>query len=158
LIRTLRVILAFLVIAALAGCGSDSGSDGTASGTSENASKTTPAINADTPVPTKPPIAPKGPPPKNLVIKDIEVGTGPGLKKNDKFLINYRAFDYDDGGVNETKWGDTAFPWILGIEELVPALEKGLVGMKVGGKRELIAPSKDLYGAAPRIYVIERLA
>lgn len=109
-------------------------------------------------MPTKPPVAPKGPAPKNLVIKDLKVGTGPALENGDKFLINYRAFDYEDGRVVETKWGDTAFPWTLGIEELVPALEKGLVGMKVGGKRELLAPSKDLYGAAPRIYVVERLA
>ena len=156
--RVLSIFLVIAVIVALAGCGSDSATDSTSAGGPETTTETASQTTTEVPVPNKPPIAPKGPPPKNLVIKEVKAGSGPGLKKEDKFIINYRAFDYETGRVVETKWGETAFAWILGIEELVPALEKGLLGMKKGGVRELLAPSKMIYGAEPRIYVVERFA
>jgi FKBP-type peptidyl-prolyl cis-trans isomerase len=58
----------------------------------------------------------------------------------------------------ESKWGEDAFSWIIGVKQMVPAMDIGMLGMKKGGEREIIAPPKYTYGNPTRIYVVELLA
>lgn len=57
----------------------------------------------------------------------------------------------------EDAWGRRAFTWVWGVEELVDGLEIGLEGMRVGGRRELIVPSRFAYDSGARIYLVELL-
>ncbi len=92
-----------------------------------------------------------------MVIKDLEVGRGAVLKSAQEFTLNYVALDYKTGERLETAWGPSAFRWVWGLERLVAGMEIGLKGMRVGGLRELIVPSRLAYDSGARIYLLELL-
>jgi peptidylprolyl isomerase len=102
-------------------------------------------------------IAVQGPPPKRLVVKDIEVGTGRMLTKGSIGSFRYRNFDYRTGQQYED-WWTRPFVTSFGRGESLGAWEKGLRGMRVGGRRELIVPAKEAYGHMPEIYALELAA
>lgn len=81
-----------------------------------------------------------------LQIKDEKIGTGAAVKKGDTVEITYigtlsngTKFDAsaDHGGPFETK---------IGIGQVIKGWDEGILGMKVGGKRELIIPPSLGYG------------
>lgn len=79
--------------------------------------------------------------------KDIEVGTGPEAKEGDVLTVHYKGW-LDDGTVFDSsrKPGASAFSFKLGAGDVIPGWDKGLVGMKVGGMRELKIPPSLAYG------------
>jgi FKBP-type peptidyl-prolyl cis-trans isomerase FkpA len=93
----------------------------------------------------------------NLIVVDRKVGTGvialkaPGNKTIS--AIHYSAWVYDpmaaDGhGVKFASSRDTNRPYLLllGEGKVIRGLEAGISGMRVGGQRTLIIPSKMGYG------------
>jgi peptidylprolyl isomerase len=145
-------LAALLVTAAIAvaGCGG--------SGTT-----TTAAIPAG-PAPTAPPppkastnlqdtkskpVVPKqtGAPPKKLVVKDIVVGKGKAAKKGDMLSMQYVGVLFNGGQQFDASWDNgSPFDFQLGQGKVIPGWDKGLVGIKPGGRRELIIPGKLAYG------------
>jgi peptidylprolyl isomerase len=95
---------------------------------------------------------PKTAPPKKLVIKDLITGTGATAADGDELEVNYVGKLYSNGKTFDASWTDTpgkAFgPFALGAGAVIPGWDQGLVGMKVGGRRELIIPPSLAYGAA----------
>ena len=91
---------------------------------------------------------PKGPPPKKLVVRDIVNGTGPAAKKGDQLSMQYVGVTYADGQEFDASW-DTGSPFDLklGNGDVIKGWDQGLVGIKKGGRRELIIPPKLGYGA-----------
>jgi peptidylprolyl isomerase len=164
----------FLIIGAclallVAGCGSDSSttesSSSATTATEESpapketetteASKESTSKKADEPKEkkTKPEVkVPSGPPPKSLVVKDIEKGTGAAAKAGDAISVNYVGVNYKTGKQFDASW-DRGEPigFTLGENAVIQGWEKGLVGMKVGGRRELIIPPSLGYGSAAQI-------
>jgi FKBP-type peptidyl-prolyl cis-trans isomerase len=59
--------------------------------------------------------------------------------------------------VIENRWGDR-FEWSYEPGSVVRAWVKGLRGMKEGGVRKLIAPSRLAYDEGAMIWVVELLA
>lgn len=110
--------------------------------------------------PARPQVAaPSGPPPKHLVVKDVKKGTGAEIKVGKEFSVRYASFDYSTGELSEDHWAkDSIFSWTFGPDKVVKAWAKGLPGMKVGGRRELIAPSQLAYGDGAMIWVVELLS
>lgn len=81
-----------------------------------------------------------------LKIDDIKVGTGIAVKSGDTVSIHYLGtlengvkFDssYDRGQPFETQ---------IGVGQVIEGWDKGVVGMKVGGKRKLTIPYQMAYG------------
>jgi peptidylprolyl isomerase len=107
---------------------------------------TTPASG---PLSKKPTIkAHKGPAPKRLVIREIVKGTGPKAKNADVLTVNYVGALYSNGKVFDSSWRrDETFTFPLGRREVIEGWERGLAGMRVGGRRELIIPSVLAYGS-----------
>jgi peptidylprolyl isomerase len=98
-------------------------------------------------------VPPKSQPPKNLVVRDLIKGTGPAAKKGDFLTVEYVGTKYDAEPVSNS-WPTTKpFQFPLGTNEnpfVNPGWEKGLRGMRVGERRELIVPPKLEYdGGAP---------
>ena len=95
---------------------------------------------------------PKGPPPTKLKVVDLIKGTGPAAKDGDEISVNYVGELYSNGKIFDASWKDTpgkAFgPFQLGAGAVIKGWDEGLVGMKVGGRRELIIPPSLAYGAA----------
>lgn len=109
----------------------------------------------------KPPkvVVPSGPPPKELVIKDLKKGTLDEVKPKQRLRVNYIGVTYKTGKPFEVNWGKKPLPFIFtyGVGEVIEGWEQGLKGMRVGGRRELIVPSKMAYNTGALVYVIELL-
>jgi FKBP-type peptidyl-prolyl cis-trans isomerase len=107
---------------------------------------TTPSVATPTsgPLSTEPKITlPKAAAPKKLVVTDLIKGTGTAAAKGDTIYVNYVGELYKNGKVFDASWKDTpgkTFSFVLGEGQVIPGWDDGLVGMKVGGRRELIIP------------------
>ena len=147
------VLLAGVAIAIIASRGGDSNSsksDTTASVATDTTSTPT-DTTASTPKPpkrTKPKVnVPSGPPPKNMVVKNLITGTGPKAKKGDVVTVQYVGVDYKTGKQFDASWDrGQPFPFTLGAGQVIPGWDQGVVGMQVGGRRELIIPPNLAYG------------
>jgi peptidylprolyl isomerase len=94
---------------------------------------------------------PTGSPPKKLVVKDIVVGKGRAAKKGDQLSMQYVGVTFDDGQEFDSSWDSgTPFDLTLGQGMVIKGWDQGLVGIKTGGRRELIIPAKLAYGAQGR--------
>jgi len=91
---------------------------------------------------------PTGPPPTTLVTKEIIAGTGAEAKAGSTVAVNYVGALYKTGKVFDASWKrNEPFTFTLGKGQVIPGWEQGIVGMKVGGRRELIIPAPLAYGA-----------
>jgi FKBP-type peptidyl-prolyl cis-trans isomerase len=117
------------------------------------------AISAPVPTTPKPPpqlaqkptvAVPKGPPPKTLTTRDLITGTGATAQTGKTVTVNYVGVLYSNGKEFDSSWstGRPFAPFVLGQGSVIPGWDKGLVGMKVGGRRELIIPPSLAYGKA----------
>jgi peptidylprolyl isomerase len=89
-----------------------------------------------------------GAPPVDLVTTDLVVGTGAEAVTGSTVEVHYVGAHYATGEPFDASWdrGQT-FPVPLGAGRVIPGWDQGLVGMKVGGRRELIVPPGLAYGA-----------
>jgi peptidylprolyl isomerase len=152
--------------ALIAGCGS-SGNSSTITVGAENktdealasksatTSSTSTSTTAAAKTPTSGPLSkephvtpPSGPPPTKLVTKEIIAGTGTAAKTGSAVAVNYVGALYKTGKVFDASWKrNEPFTFTLGKGQVIPGWEQGVVGMKVGGRRELIIPAALGYGA-----------
>jgi len=100
-----------------------------------------------------------GPPPKKVVIRDLIKGKGAMIKPGDLFGINWTAAYYKTGKWRESSWETgRKYTFNYGAGQIVKGWEEGLKGMRVGGRRELIVPSKLAYENGAIVYVIDLLS
>jgi peptidylprolyl isomerase len=145
--RPLALILAAALALVAAGCGSSKKNDTTATAASTSQSTSTAAPATAQPRPKPKVKVPSGKPPKKLVIKDLIPGTGQAAKAGDPITVNYIGVDYANGKPFDNSYDrGQPFPFQLGGGQVIPGWDKGLVGMKVGGRRELIIPPGLAYG------------
>jgi peptidylprolyl isomerase len=104
----------------------------------------------------EPKVLVRGRPPNKLVARDLRKGTGALVKRSDTVLLDYVAASYKTGKVFEDTWtGAQARPSRFPLEEVIKGWEEGVPGMRVGGRRELLVPSKLAYGQGAVLYVID---
>lgn len=152
---TRRAITALLLAgclgAGLIACGSDD--DEAASGTSTTISgpqRGVKDVDISEPRNTdeKPSVAvPDGRPPRGLQQADIVEGTGPALEEGDTITAHYVGLAWSTGQEFDASW-DRGEPIDVTIGEgsVIPGWERGLVGMKEGGRRVLVIPPDQAYG------------
>lgn len=91
------------------------------------------------------------PPPGDLVIKDLAVGSGEAARFRSPVLVNYKGWLYD-GCAPDYKGTlfdqSTTLPFsvMVGVGRVIKGWDEGLVGMKEGGKRLLVIPAEKAYG------------
>ena len=161
-------LAAALLTAALAGCGSSSSGQlsnqtapsaqspapqgPVASGAGAAACTSQPpvarGVTGTTDLTKKPQIeVPGAPPPCNLVVGDIVTGAGPAAKPGDQLTMKYVGVLYSNGKQFDASWDrGQDFPFTLGAQMVIPGWDQGLVGMKVGGRRQLVIPPALAYG------------
>ncbi len=94
-------------------------------------------------------IAPDAYGPDKLVKKDLTVGNGPALKLGDKFTLNYAGYVCATGKqFDESFSKGTPLTGTAATGQMIPGFLDGLVGMQVGGRRVLVIPSDQAYGAS----------
>jgi FKBP-type peptidyl-prolyl cis-trans isomerase FkpA len=83
-----------------------------------------------------------------LMTKDVVVGTGAEAKAGDTVTVQYVGM-LTNGTVFDASanHGTTGFTFPLGAGQVIKGWDEGVVGMKVGGKRELVIPASLGYGA-----------
>jgi peptidylprolyl isomerase len=98
---------------------------------------------------TKPKVeVPNEPPPTTLKTTDIVVGDGAEAKTGDTVSMQYVGVNYADGKQFDASWDrGQPFTFPLGGGQVIPGWDQGIVGMKVGGRRELIIPPDLGYGS-----------
>ncbi len=119
-----------------------------------------------------------------LSVQDIQIGKGAEAVAGSHVTVHYTGWLYDSNAASsagrfhgkqfDSSRGDDdnpaqPFRFVLGANQVIPGWDKGVLGMKVGGKRVLIVPSDLAYGKngaghgliprnAPLIFEIELLA
>lgn len=109
-------------------------------------------------IPRQPKVrVPRGPAPKGLVVREIKKGSGPKLEPGAKIAFRYVGVEYNSGKTFEARWAQPFIIQKFGNGELLVGEERGMRGMRVGGRRELIIPDRLGYetGVGSLIYVIE---
>jgi FKBP-type peptidyl-prolyl cis-trans isomerase len=80
---------------------------------------------------------------------DLQVGTGgQEVKSTDKVTVDYTGAVAATGVIFESSL-DSGQPVTFGLDQVIEGWQKGIPGMKVGGKRRLIIPAAQAYGATP---------
>ena len=150
-LRTLLIPVA--MIGLLAACGDNSTT--TSSGPAVSSGTVTPCSKPTTDttvagVPAKPQVKIPDKIPTELVSTDLTAGTGTGAANGDTMVVHYigvrsancAEFDnsYDRGAPLSVT---------LGKGRVITGWDQGLVGMKVGGRRQLDIPAALAYGDSP---------
>lgn len=89
----------------------------------------------------------EGEAPTELVVIDIEEGTGAEATPGATVNVHYLGVDFESGEEFDSSWsrGESInFP----LTALISGWQEGIPGMKVGGRRQLICPPHLAYGPA----------
>ncbi|HET6632215.1 MAG TPA: FKBP-type peptidyl-prolyl cis-trans isomerase [Rhodanobacteraceae bacterium] len=98
---------------------------------------------------------------EQLKIIDQKIGTGQEAKPGMKVTVDYTGWLYDANAPDKhgTKFDSSSdhgqhFTFTLGAGQVIAGWDKGVAGMRVGGKRELLVPPEMGYGRRGAGHVI----
>jgi peptidylprolyl isomerase len=116
------------------------------SGGSETA---VPAVAEPTNLSTEPVVSGGSqPPPTKLVTRDLVVGTGTVATASSTVDVKYVGASYTTGkDFTSSTWTDNK-PTSFSLDTVVPGFAEGIVGMKIGGRREIVIPPSLGYGSS----------
>jgi peptidylprolyl isomerase len=141
-----------LAAGVIAGCGDSDDSAPQSSATQPTETETTGTTTAAAPslkdTSQKPVIEkPTGPVPRKLKVQDIVKGKGPAAKTGDELTVQYVGVTFSTGDQFDASWDNgQPFSFQLG-GQVIEGWNKGLKGMRKGGRRELTIPPQLAYGA-----------
>ena len=98
---------------------------------------------------TKPEVViPQTPAPSTLVTEDITVGDGVEAVSGKNVSVHYVGVAWSTGKQFDASWDrDEPFDFGLGAGQVISGWDKGVAGMKVGGRRKLTIPPDMGYGS-----------
>jgi peptidylprolyl isomerase len=99
---------------------------------------------------TKPSVTiPEGTPPSELVMEDLEVGTGAEAVAGQPVTVHYVGVSWSTGAEFDSSWDrGEFFSFPLGAGHVIQGWDRGVQGMKVGGRRRLTIPPELGYGSS----------
>src|SRR4051794_17410507 len=174
--KLIYVLLAVLLALTAAGCGGDDDSNTQSQSATQTQAQTDTRTQTDAQtktIPKQPPAkatkvtpsageanidtkpkVPKGSgsPPDKLVVQDLIVGKGRRAKTGDLVSVRYVGVLFDDGKEFDSSWASKrdpgqGFKFNIGAGQVIPGWDKGVNGMRGGGRRKLITPPDLAYGA-----------
>jgi peptidylprolyl isomerase len=113
---------------------------------------------------------PEGDIPFDLGIDDLVVGEGEEATPGSKVTVHYVGAAFRSGEEFDASWDrGEPFRFALGKGQVIPGWDRGVAGMRVGGRRRLTIPSALAYGARgagngviaphePLVFVVDLLA
>ena len=86
-------------------------------------------------------------PPADLVIEDLTLGTGAEATSGCNVDVHYVGVAWSTGKEFDASWNRSeTFEFRLGAGQVISGWDKGVAGMKVGGRRRLTIPPHMGYG------------
>lgn len=82
-----------------------------------------------------------------LQIQDLDDGSGQEVKPGDTITAHYTGALCKNGVIFQSSH-DFGKPVTFGLDQVIKGWTDGVPGMKVGGRRRLIIPADQAYGAA----------
>jgi peptidylprolyl isomerase len=112
---------------------------------------------------------PTGDIPFELVVDDLVIGDGEEVRPGSKVTVHYVGVSVSTGDEFDASWNrGQPFQFKLGKGQVIPGWDRGVAGMRVGGRRKLTIPSAMAYGARgaggviaphePLVFVVDLLA
>lgn len=90
---------------------------------------------------------PGGEPPKDLEITDIWEGDGKVAGAGDTVQVHYVGVAYSTGEEFDASWNrGEPLEFRLGVGQVIAGWDRGVQGMRVGGRRQLVIPPDLAYG------------
>ena len=90
---------------------------------------------------------PEGDVPTELVITDLIEGDGREAKAGDTVSTHYVGVAWSTGEEFDASWGRGApLDFRVGVGQVIQGWDQGILGMKVGGRRQLTIPAHLAYG------------
>lgn len=107
--------------------------------------------------------------PLTLVTDDLIEGEGSTAEAGDLLVMHYVGVLHEDGSQFDSSWDRGAtFNFTLGEGRVIQGWDEGIVGMQVGGRRQLTIPAEQAYGAqspspdipanSPLVFVVDLVA
>jgi len=93
-------------------------------------------------------VVPTTPAPKVMQVTDLIKGTGAVAKVCTSLTMQYVLADYATHKVLQSSWSTGPFSFVIGTQNVIPGWDEGILGMKVGGRREMVIPPALAYQAA----------
>jgi peptidylprolyl isomerase len=86
--------------------------------------------------------------PDDLVVEEIVEGTGDEARDGQTAIVHYVGVAASNGEEFDASWnrGDT-FSFRLGAGQVIAGWDRGVAGMRVGGRRRLVIPAHLGYGS-----------
>lgn len=88
-----------------------------------------------------------------VLVTEVLVGVGNGAKNGQTAVFDYRGFLYDSHApkglgreFDSTYKRHSTMRAVLGAKQVIPGLEKALLGMKAGGQRHVVIAPSMAYG------------
>ena len=96
---------------------------------------------------TKPEIDFPGEAPDDLVIEDITVGDGAEATAGSRIKAHYVGVAHSTGEEFDASWNrGEPLAFVVGVGQVIPGWDKGILGMREGGRRKLVIPPRLGYG------------
>ena len=91
---------------------------------------------------------PEGTPPTELVIEDLELGDGHEAVAGRDVTVHYVGVSWSTGAQFDASWDrDESFSFPLGQGMVIQGWDRGVQGMRIGGRRRLTIPPALGYGS-----------
>lgn len=85
--------------------------------------------------------------PDDLDITDLVVGGGREAGPRDTVQVQYQGIRVADGGEFDSSWGRGGTPVEFPLGSVIDGFKLGISGMREGGRRLLVVPPHQGYGA-----------
>lgn len=88
-------------------------------------------------------------PPCDLVTRDVVGGQGAEVVPGSAVEVRYVGAFYETGEVFDASWRggpERTLPFVAGAGNLIEGFDRGVLGMREGGRREIVVPSQLGYG------------
>jgi FKBP-type peptidyl-prolyl cis-trans isomerase len=83
-----------------------------------------------------------------LYYRDLTSGSGAAVAAGNQVSVHYAGWLTNGTLFDQSQAGREPFTFVPGTGGVIAGWEEGILGMKVGGKRQLIVPASLGYGAA----------
>lgn len=100
-------------------------------------------------MPSRPTVTiPDTPPPGDLVVVDEVVGDGEEATAGKRVSVHYVGTAWSNGKEFDASWNrDEPFDFVIGARQVIEGWDRGVAGMRVGGRRRLTIPPQLGYGS-----------